>query len=133
VGRPESGPVTLAVHPIRETIMTALTGTGPPASAGEDLTLSDGPDSPGLDPQQAYALGADTDERTRLTRQSDELRPEAETLLARIGLRPGHAESSICWPPRCRQADGWWGWTPTPATSRRPRPATRDPGRATSG
>jgi ubiquinone/menaquinone biosynthesis C-methylase UbiE len=99
VGRPESGPVTLAVHPIRETIMTALTGTGPPASAGEDLTLS-GPDSPGLDPQQAYALGADTDERTRLTRQSDELRPEAEALLARIGLRPGDAALDLGCGPR---------------------------------
>ena len=38
---------------------------------------------------QVYALGADEDETARLRRQSEELRPEAEALLARVGLRPG--------------------------------------------
>src|ERR1700683_4931936 len=40
---------------------------------------------------QAYALGADTEETARLRRQSAELRPEAEALLARTGLRPGQS------------------------------------------
>src|SRR5580700_10223121 len=40
---------------------------------------------------QVYALGADEEETGRLRRQSDELRPEAEALLARIGLRPGQS------------------------------------------
>ena len=122
--------------------MTALTGTGPPASTGEELTLSGGPDSPGLDPQQAYALGADTDERARLIRQSDELRPEAEALLARIGLRPGDAALDLGCGPRgilgllaAAVSPGGQGGRP----GRRPghvataRRATRDPGRATSG
>ena len=80
--------------------MTAVTGTGPPASTGEELPLSDGPDSPGLGPQQVYALGADTGERARLIRQSGELRPEAEALLTRIGLRPGDAALDLGCGPR---------------------------------
>src|ERR1700685_16665 len=40
---------------------------------------------------QAYALGADTEETAPLRRQSAELRPEAEALLARVGLRPGQS------------------------------------------
>jgi trans-aconitate methyltransferase len=40
---------------------------------------------------QVYALGADEQETDRLRRQSDELRPEAEALLARIGLQPGQS------------------------------------------
>jgi len=40
---------------------------------------------------QVYALGADEEETARLRRQSEELRPEAEALLSRIGLRPGQA------------------------------------------
>jgi len=40
---------------------------------------------------QVYALGADEEETARLRRQSEELRPEAEALLARIGLRPGQS------------------------------------------
>ena len=40
---------------------------------------------------QVYALGADDEETARLRRQSEELRPEAEALLARIGLRPGQS------------------------------------------
>jgi SAM-dependent methyltransferase len=40
---------------------------------------------------QVYALGADEEETARLRRQSEELRPEAEALLARTGLRPGQS------------------------------------------
>jgi ubiquinone/menaquinone biosynthesis C-methylase UbiE len=80
--------------------MTATTGTGPPGSAGEELTMPDGPSGPGLDPARAYALGADTEERARLIRQSDELRPEAEALLAAIGLRPGDAALDLGCGPR---------------------------------
>jgi SAM-dependent methyltransferase len=40
---------------------------------------------------QVYALGADDEETARLRRQSEELRPEAEALLARVGLRPGQS------------------------------------------
>jgi SAM-dependent methyltransferase len=40
---------------------------------------------------RVYALGADEEETARLGRQSEELRPEAEALLARAGLRPGQA------------------------------------------
>jgi ubiquinone/menaquinone biosynthesis C-methylase UbiE len=80
--------------------MTAITPVGPPARAGEELTISDSPDGPALDPQQVYALGAGTDEQARLIRQSDELRPEAEALLARIGLRPGDAALDVGCGPR---------------------------------
>ena len=38
-----------------------------------------------------YALGTDEEETARLRRQSEELRPEAEALLARTGLRPGQS------------------------------------------
>jgi ubiquinone/menaquinone biosynthesis C-methylase UbiE len=80
--------------------MTALRGTGPPARAGEELTMSDSQVGAGLDPQQVYALGADTGEQARLIRQSDELRPEAEALLARIGLGPGDAALDLGCGPR---------------------------------
>ena len=80
--------------------MTSITGTGPAASAGEELTMPEGPRGPGLDPAQAYALGADSEERARLIRQSDELRPEAEALLARVGLRPGDAALDLGCGPR---------------------------------
>lgn len=43
------------------------------------------------DAVQAYALGADAEETARLRRQSAELRPEAEALLARTGLRAGQS------------------------------------------
>jgi len=80
--------------------MTAITPVGPPASAGEEQTISDGPGGPGPDPARAYALGADAEERARLIRQSDELRPEAEALLAGIGLRPGDAALDLGCGPR---------------------------------
>ena len=80
--------------------MTAVTPAGPQARADEELTISERPDGPGLDPAQAYALGADTGERARLIRQSDELRPEAEALLARIGLGPGDAALDLGCGPR---------------------------------
>jgi SAM-dependent methyltransferase len=38
-----------------------------------------------------YTLGSNPDETARLRRQSEELRPYAEELLARIGLRPGQS------------------------------------------
>src|SRR5580692_2019640 len=40
---------------------------------------------------EVYALGADEEETARLRRQAEELRPEAEALLARVGLRPGQS------------------------------------------
>ncbi len=66
--------------------MTTITGQGMDNQAGAALGA---PDAAGPDPAQVYALGADQEEAARLRRQSDELRPEAEALLARIGLRPG--------------------------------------------
>jgi ubiquinone/menaquinone biosynthesis C-methylase UbiE len=38
----------------------------------------------------AYTLGTDPDERERLKRQSDELRPYARALLGQVDLLPGH-------------------------------------------
>jgi len=117
--------------------MTTTTGQSTDSQAGR------GPAPPiesGPDPAGVYALGADQQEAARLWRQSGELRPEAEALLARIGLRPGDAALDVgCGPrgildllaARCRRADGWSAWTPTQATSRRLR-AIRDPDRATS-
>ena len=54
-------------------------------------------DSAGQSPQPAavYALGADEAEAARLVRQSEELRCEAEALLARIGLRSGQAAIDV--------------------------------------
>jgi SAM-dependent methyltransferase len=45
----------------------------------------------GNDATRDYALGADEDETARLRRQSAELRPEAEAVLASTGLRPGQS------------------------------------------
>ena len=50
-----------------------------------------------------YALGADTDETARLQRQSEELQPEARTLLGRLGelgLRPGQTAIDLGCGPR---------------------------------
>jgi hypothetical protein len=44
---------------------------------------------------QVYALGADEEETARLRRQSEELRPEAEALLATAGLRPGQSAADL--------------------------------------
>jgi ubiquinone/menaquinone biosynthesis C-methylase UbiE len=77
--------------------MTAIRGNGPVSAAGQKPAVSAGR---GLDPAHVYALGADPDESARLTRQSDELRPEAEALLARIGLRPGQAVADLGCGPR---------------------------------
>jgi SAM-dependent methyltransferase len=44
---------------------------------------------------QVYALGADQEETARLRRQSEELRPEAEALLARVGLGPGQSAADL--------------------------------------
>ncbi len=43
------------------------------------------------DAADVYALGSNLAESSRLRRQSEELRPEAEALLSRIGLAPGQA------------------------------------------
>jgi SAM-dependent methyltransferase len=80
--------------------MTAVTGNGATVRADEELTLPGGPGRPGPDPAEVYALGADAGERARLIRQSDELRPEAEALLAGIGLRPGDAALDLGCGPR---------------------------------
>lgn len=49
-----------------------------------------GPGS-GSDAVDVYALGSDPEERARLQRQSQELRPESVALLSRIGLRAGQS------------------------------------------
>jgi SAM-dependent methyltransferase len=53
-----------------------------------------------VDATRAYALGADTEETDRLRRQSAELRPESEALLARTGLRPGQSAIDLGCGPR---------------------------------
>jgi ubiquinone/menaquinone biosynthesis C-methylase UbiE len=68
--------------------MTTIAGQGTDTQAGRGPSP---PSGAGPDPARVYALGADRQEAIRLRRQSDELRPEAEALLARIGLRPGDA------------------------------------------
>jgi ubiquinone/menaquinone biosynthesis C-methylase UbiE len=68
--------------------MTTITGQGTDSPAAR---APSGPGGAGPDPARVYALGADQDESARLRRQSAELRPEAEALLARLGLRPGAA------------------------------------------
>jgi len=45
----------------------------------------------GSDAVDVYALGSDPEERARLQRQSQELRPESVALLSRIGLRAGQS------------------------------------------
>jgi SAM-dependent methyltransferase len=55
-------------------------------------------DTPGIastDTTADYALGLDPAESARLQRQAAELRPEAEALLARIGLKPGDAAADL--------------------------------------
>ena len=59
--------------------------------------------APSYDAADVYALGADTDETARLRRQSEELRPEARALLARLGglgLRPGQTALDLGCGPR---------------------------------
>src|SRR5579872_5737088 len=66
-----------------------------------DTTAATG--APAHDAADVYALGADTDETARLRRQSEELRPEARTLLARLGelgLRPGQTALDLGCGPR---------------------------------
>jgi ubiquinone/menaquinone biosynthesis C-methylase UbiE len=67
--------------------MITITGQSRDTKDGHGVAA----DGAGPDPVQAYALGADQEEAARLRRQSGELRPEAEALLARIGLRAGDA------------------------------------------
>jgi ubiquinone/menaquinone biosynthesis C-methylase UbiE len=80
--------------------MTAVTGNGATVRADEDLALPGGAGRPGPDPAEVYALGADAGEQARLIRQSGELRPEAEALLARVGLGPGDAALDLGCGPR---------------------------------
>ncbi len=123
--------------------MTALTGTEP-ASTGDEL-------DPIRRPGQPRPVAGPAWTRRRFTRsapirmrapgwmrQSDELRPEAEALLARIGLRPGDAAlGSRLRPERDprpagrrgrRRAGGCSAWTPTRRTSPWPRRPRGDPG-----
>jgi ubiquinone/menaquinone biosynthesis C-methylase UbiE len=75
--------------------MRATTGNIPGTRTGGGPAVSAGPRGAGPDPAQAYALGAGPDESARLRHQSEELRPEAEALLARIGLEPGNAAADL--------------------------------------
>src|SRR5260370_27544311 len=75
--------------------MTEIAGHIPGSRAGGGPAIPARRGGGGRDAAQAYALGADPDESTRLRRQSEELRPEAEALLARIGLRPGQAAADL--------------------------------------
>ena len=77
--------------------MTTTTGQSADSQAGRGPAL---PSESGPDPARVYALGADEQEAARLWRQSGELRPEAEALLARIGLRPGDAALDVGCGPR---------------------------------
>jgi ubiquinone/menaquinone biosynthesis C-methylase UbiE len=72
--------------------MNTVTGHGADARAGRAPEVSGGA---GPDPAQVYALGADPQESARLRRQSRELRPEAEALLARVTPRPGQAVADL--------------------------------------
>jgi len=77
--------------------MTTTTGQSADSQAGRGPAP---PSESGPDPARVYALGADEQEAARLWRQSGELRPEAEALLARIGLRPGDAALDVGCGPR---------------------------------
>jgi ubiquinone/menaquinone biosynthesis C-methylase UbiE len=77
--------------------MTTTTGQSTDSQAGRGPAP---PSESGPDPARVYALGADEQEAARLWRQSGELRPEAEALLARIGLRPGDAALDVGCGPR---------------------------------
>jgi ubiquinone/menaquinone biosynthesis C-methylase UbiE len=72
--------------------MNALAGAGHRLHAGRVPASAHGT---GPDAAEVYALGADPEESARLRRQSEELRPEAEALLARIGPRPGQAAADL--------------------------------------
>src|SRR5215469_17850885 len=83
-------------------VSSTRTSSHPAVSADPDLPQAHdpgvGPDTAQYrasgtdpDPAQDYALGAGPGESARLRRQSEELRPEAEALLAGIGLEPGQA------------------------------------------
>src|SRR5579863_6402260 len=74
---------------------TASEGTASGGAVPGGATPAGGPARTGPDPVQVYALGADAEETARLERQSGELRPEAEALLAGIALRPGDAAADL--------------------------------------
>jgi len=52
-------------------------------------------DRDGLRGDAVYALGSDPEERARLQRQSDELRPYAVAILDRVGIGPGQAAVDV--------------------------------------
>jgi ubiquinone/menaquinone biosynthesis C-methylase UbiE len=53
-----------------------------------------------IDPNAVYSLGSSTGESERLLRQADELAPESEALLDRVGLRPGDSAIDVGCGPR---------------------------------
>ena len=56
--------------------------------------------SAGPDANAVYSLGASRDERARLQRQADELRPDSAALLDRVSLRPGDSAIDLGCGPR---------------------------------
>jgi ubiquinone/menaquinone biosynthesis C-methylase UbiE len=57
-------------------------------------------DNSRIDPNAVYSLGSSTGESERLLRQADELAPESEALLDRVGLRPGDSAIDVGCGPR---------------------------------
>jgi ubiquinone/menaquinone biosynthesis C-methylase UbiE len=53
-----------------------------------------------IEPNAIYALGSNSAESARLQRQADELSPESEALLDRVGLRPGDRVIDVGCGPR---------------------------------
>lgn len=52
------------------------------------------------DPNAIYALGSNSAESARLQRQADELAPDSQALLDRVGLRPGNSAIDLGCGPR---------------------------------
>lgn len=53
-----------------------------------------------IDPNAVYALGSSSGESARLQRQADELAPDSQALLDRVGLRPGDRAIDLGCGPR---------------------------------
>jgi ubiquinone/menaquinone biosynthesis C-methylase UbiE len=68
--------------------LTDLAIEGLRGMTGSQVPAPDGAVRPG---GGGYALGSDVEERARLRRQSDELRPYAVAILDRVGIGPGQA------------------------------------------
>jgi ubiquinone/menaquinone biosynthesis C-methylase UbiE len=75
-------------------------GTG--TSGGPELESRDqrSVHEAGIDPNAVYSLGSSTGESERLQRQADELAPDSEAVLARVGLRAGHSAIDLGCGPR---------------------------------